>query len=875
MYCVELSTVVDSTQIGAKAANLGKAISLGMNVPHSFVVTRKELEFFLRETGLRKWVCELFKEDSDRIAQQKLYEELCAAVLTAQIPEALNEEISRWAEQLIESAPAGLAVRSSGIHEDSERASFAGVYDSFLCVSSLEAIWDSIKRCWCSSWSPQVIDYARRMGVDIEPDQMAVIVQKVVQADSAGVIFTADPLTGNPWRFVLNSTFGLAQGLVGGNAPADQFVLEWDTGKILEKRIVEKAKTILPDRFGVKEMELPDDKKKAESLSDETARLIGQLALKLDRAFDLRADIEWAVEGYDIFLIQVRPVTALPEFFPHALSEHDEDVTWAPSWYIGIEKDDADLVAPLFRNVWCSEQWLRYKPQDVVLGHSEFLERDFNGYRYLAESVFRHCSLEEEQLEPWLDANEAKLRHDWLTAKQEMIQQCGITEIAREKTASTEELIADLLTARERMIDLEAVCLGPSQSLGWNCEDLLKHFVKQIAPKFATDKLLQGLPSYSYERTEAAQRLGRSIHEDAVKAVFSEKALDAIISHLLAHHKECQFLKDYENFCWQFGLRPPSWLSRPKRWATGWNIEPIQVLLVTRSAFLGQCRDIRIVREERARERMSAETEMRNILQQKEPALLARFDKILEWAQFWAPVLDARAWGYLLYFRAFELIWQTGVRLQKAGLIDAPEDVLLFTAEELERIGKADDVCKYRDLYIANKREYESNRRLAPPEYLGAPPDTRQGMDMPHQKLYANDTQIQVADKVLTGRGFTPGRVTGIARKVADLEDSDLLNSLNNEHILVCTQEAFDCDTDWLSLFMVVKGLVTLHDMPYLHHAIQIGRECGVPYVGLPNAGTDSIPDNAKIALNGTEGTVTVLEDKWNISESVKKTELG
>lgn len=858
MYCIELSPTVDSTQVGAKAANLGKAISLGINVPQSFVVTRKALDLFLKETGLRKQAHKLLKErKSDRIIRRKSYEELCAAVLTAQIPESLNEEVSRLAEQLLESAPAGLAVRSSGIQEDSEKASFAGVYDSFLCVSSIEAIWDSILKCWCSSWSPSAIDYAVKMGVYLEPDPMAVIVQKVIQADSAGVIFTADPLTGNPWRFVINSTFGLAKDLVGGSATADQFVLEWDTGRILEKQIVEKAKTIVPGRFGIKEVELPDDKKNTASLSDETTHQIGQLALKLDRAFDLRVDIEWAVEGEDIFLIQVRPVTALPEFFPHVLSGYDADVTWTPSWYIGIEKDDSGPIAPLFRDVWCSEQWLRYKPQAVILGHSEFLERDFNGYRYLAERVFRHCSLEEEELEPWLDANEAKLRCDWLTAKEKMIQQCGITEKDKEKTASTEELIVDLLTARERMVDLEAVCLGPSQSLGWNCEDLLKPFVNQIAPEFATDKLLQGLPSYSYERTEAAQRLGRSIHENAVKAVFSEKSLDAIIPYLLVHHKECQFLRDYEHFCWQFGLRPSSWLSRPKRWATGWNIEPIQVLLVTRSAFLGQCRDIKIVREERVRERKIAETKIRSIIQQKEPALLARFDKILEWTQFWAPALDDRTWCYLPYFRTFELIWQAGVRLQKVGLIDVPEDVLLFTSEELERIGKAGDVCKYQDLYIANKREYETNHRLAPPDYLGIPPESHRGMDVPQQK--SDDTQIRVTGKVFVGRGFTSGHVTGIARKVSDLEDSDLLNSLNSEHILFCTQTAFDCDTDWLSLFIVVKGLVTLHDMPYLHHAIQIGRECGVPYVGLPNTDATSIPDNARIALNGTEGTVTVL----------------
>jgi pyruvate,water dikinase len=172
MYCVELSPDVRRTQVGAKAANLGKVISLGINVPKAFVVTPKALDFFLQQTGLRNQVYGLLEgRICARNVRRKIYEELFTSVLTKQIPKVLREEISKLAEELMVSAPAGLAVRSSGIQEDSAKASFAGVYESFLCVSSIEEIWESILKCWCSSWSPQAIDYAKKMGVNLQPDQ--------------------------------------------------------------------------------------------------------------------------------------------------------------------------------------------------------------------------------------------------------------------------------------------------------------------------------------------------------------------------------------------------------------------------------------------------------------------------------------------------------------------------------------------------------------------------------------------------------------------------------------------------------------------------------------------------------------------------------
>ena len=146
MYCTYLTPDVSVMQVGGKAANLGKAIALGLRVPSAFVVTKDALTFFLEATELKDKVVQLLRYDgaTDRITRQGIYEEVSAEVLDAQIPEALRREVSELGERLLESAPTGLAVRSSGIQEDSEKASFAGIYRSFLYVSSIETLWESI-----------------------------------------------------------------------------------------------------------------------------------------------------------------------------------------------------------------------------------------------------------------------------------------------------------------------------------------------------------------------------------------------------------------------------------------------------------------------------------------------------------------------------------------------------------------------------------------------------------------------------------------------------------------------------------------------------------------------------------------------------------
>jgi pyruvate,water dikinase len=843
---------VDAAQVGGKAANLGRALSLGLRVPPAFVITREVLALFLSEAGLVMQVqAVLDGRELDRGARQRAYEDLCSSVRKASIPENLAAAVSDLAEAFLRSAPAGLAVRSSGIQEDLAKASFAGVYESFLGVSSVNELWDRVRRCWCASWSPQAVDYARKMGLDPLPDQMAVIVQELVPAESAGVIFTADPLTGNPWRFVLNAAFGLAQGMMDGSAPADRFVLEWDTGAVLERRIAEKPTALIPGRDGVQKVALPDSRRTAAALSDKTASQIGGLALLLDRAFDCRVDVEWAVAGQDVYIVQVRPITALPDFFPHELEGQDAEVTWRPSdpaWYTSV-KEGERLVAPFFRDIWALEKWGRYLVPRDIFPRRVGKERDLNGYRYMTEWTWEAEGYDFDQTVEWLTEHEAELRRAWLNKKEEILQASRRIVRAQETACQATDLIPLLLSCRELDADREATVWGPPQWMIFTCQWLLEELFKDIVPDFSIGGLLQGLICYSYERARAAQALGRSIGEETIRDAFAQKPLDQVIPYLVAHHPECRFLRDLEDFCRRFGTRFPTGTARECG-------DMAQVLLTIRNGALGEGKDVAATLEVCARNRKIIEEKYRARIRVHDPSLLDRFERILDWAQFWVPVLDDRKWTRVLSMRLADLMQHTGAALVDEGLLDDPADLLLLTVDDLTQIAETNTAREYRALVLARKREYERNRRLSPPAFLGTPPHADQGEAASQQEPV---TGVQPEGPVFTGNGFAPGRVTGVVRKTRDMGDPEFLDSLTDEQILICFCFT-NYGTDWLSLLMIARGLVTVQGAQ-LQHAVQIARECGVPYVNLPDVEWDSIPDGVRIAIDGNGGTVTILDE--------------
>jgi pyruvate,water dikinase len=877
-FCLPLDQAHSVELAGGKAVNLSRVSSLGLPIPNSFVITTSAVEYFLKEMGLHELVALFLTQlaDQDGDQQSTAYKRLCHEVMIADIPKILRAETTSFAESLLTDAPHGLAVRSSACFEDSEHTSFAGIFDSFLCVRTHEDLWDRIKKCWCSCWNAQAVAYANRRRITIDTDSMAVLVQETLYPDRSGVIFTADPSTGNPWHFSINATFGFLQAAIDGQAAADHYLLEWDTGKILEQNVVKKETCQMPGDSELVTERTDPVQAGQPSLDERALNKLWPAATKIDRVFAKRMDIEWVLQSDKLTIIQARPVTALPQFFPHSLSKEEAKLTWYlsnPFWYLPAEVG-GQLVAPICRHIWDAEMWRRAVPGGLELLSRACREKDFNGYRYTTEGWsgvsgdwldILAANGEEHELqrifestERRLDEIEEELRKIWKDGKQRFL---NLTRIAREEIRRTEtarELIPHLLKEFEYDPRGNYMGYGAPQSLGMICERMLKWYLHRWLPEFPVENLLMGLSSYSHEKLAAAQRIGREVWEEPVRKALETKPVDQVIQFLLDQNAGRAFIQEIEEFCWSFGQFPPSWRDRPSMWTTGtaaWADFSGEIMIIIKKAMQGKGRDIRQLENSNKKLRQEAIDQARR---QLSPSLHLRFNKLLNWTEFWFPILDDRIWvGGRWNLARYELLWHIAMRLTEEGLIDSPDEVFLLSREDLE-LFLMDPGFDLRRVYLSNKAEYEKNKRLIPPPYLGkTPPESAAQAAVEPVVELADGAPVAVL-KELVGIGRTVGKIQGHA-KVASGLSAAFLDKLTDQDILVCLEE-IPFRVDWLAIFLVAKGLVAADNCGAgLHHAIQIARECGVVYVELSKESVRQIADNALIELDGRAGLVTIL----------------
>lgn len=871
---VELQTELETTAVGAKAANLGKAMANGFRVPPGFVLTRNALDMFLQQAALKTTVEEFVSrsalaENEDRAAD---FDDLCRQIRTAPIPELLTDAVTKIAEPLLAGSTGGVAVRSSGVHEDSATASFAGVYESYLGVRSVEELWVAIKECWCAAWTPQAIAYAKRMGITPEYDAMAVLIQQLVVADSAGVLFTANPRTGNPWQFILESTFGLAQELVGsaGDVAADRFVLAWDTGQITERLIAEKSTTCVLGESGVHSVPVAEERRATPSLSDAMATSIAKLALAIDRIFGCRVDIEWAVADAEIHIVQVRPITALPTFFPHHLPTHVADKTWEPTWpywYFSFGGAEGAVVPPLYCDLSYAEMFARYQMGPIELHPYRFvgIETDFNGHRYRAGTHrWPQKHVLPEQMEAYLREYEPALRQQWIDAKRYKFPDLVAKAIEYQHHAhSVPEQIEALLWARDAIFDLTCFTAGPSATLHHVCNDLFNSFVTQFLPDVQVNALKQGHhpdlePYFPHVQVQEAEALASTIGEGPIRDTFESMDVQSIFQYLLEHPDASPFARAYGAYCERCSLVPPN---RPDEIIPKQKAIHYSVIQVARDAFLGKSTGLAAKHEQAMQRRRAYETELRQILAKQEPDSLPRFEHLLDCIFFWLPSLNDRGWASAPRNQIHRL-WNAMCRkLQAAGLVDTPTDMRYFTVDDLAYIAQTGDIEEGRRIWQRRRLAYERVDRLQPPLHLCSTPDKPAPDNAARATPSTNERTAKAsAEAVIHGRGSSPGRAKGIAHKI---ETFDEAGAVTDQHVLVLTKPVTPTHQYTgmlLTLILRVRGIIIVQaGNTYTHHIAQIARECAVPVLEISPDDLDHIPESAELVVDGSAGTVTII----------------
>ncbi len=298
---------------GGKGANLGEMASVGLPVPPGFCITTIAYEHAVAGTDLEETLTALAgtaASDSPRLAA--LAQAARDSIIKSPIPSEVAESVAAAYQSLGNGETLAVSVRSSATAEDLPYASFAGQQETYLNVVGSEAVLDAVRRCWASLWTDRAVSYRATLGIDHHTVQLAVVVQRMVEAAVAGVLFTANPLTGRRRQAVIDANPGLGEAVVSGATNPDHFVVTTTTGEIVERRLGDKRVIIKGSAGGGTVRTERPDGGDAACLSDEQIRALAELGARVETHYAAPQDIEWAIDpSGQVWLLQTRPITTL------------------------------------------------------------------------------------------------------------------------------------------------------------------------------------------------------------------------------------------------------------------------------------------------------------------------------------------------------------------------------------------------------------------------------------------------------------------------------------------------------------------------------------------------------------------------------------
>jgi pyruvate,water dikinase len=285
---------------GGKGASLGRMRAAGMTVPPGFVVTAAALEDSLADRGVLHQLRGLAGSEGGDV------EEMRDLVLGIPLSAQLRDQISAAYDDL--GPQAFVAVRSSACAEDGDVASFAGQQETYLNVHGIEQVLEKVVECWASFFSERAIFYRQRKG-SLADLGMAVVVQEQIGSEKSGVMFTTDPIRGRSDQMVIEAAFGLGEALVSGLVTPDNYVARRD-GRLKKAYVGNQDRMIVREvGGGTVTIALDPDLASTQVLDhDEIARLV-EIGLRLEAEFGAPQDVEWAIAGEDLYVLQSRPIT--------------------------------------------------------------------------------------------------------------------------------------------------------------------------------------------------------------------------------------------------------------------------------------------------------------------------------------------------------------------------------------------------------------------------------------------------------------------------------------------------------------------------------------------------------------------------------------
>ncbi len=314
---------------GGKGANLGEIYNAGIPVPNGFVITAQAYNYFIEKAGIKPKIMSMLSaidyENTDQL--NSVVADVKKLIIEAQLPEELKEDILDAYETLgmgkldltsgsakdilnVSAEPVFVAVRSSATSEDLAEASFAGQQETFLNTKGNDDLLEAVKKCFASLFTPRATYYRNKTGFKHESVSLAVVVQKMVQSDKSGVIFSKSP-SYNDENIIIEAVYGLGEGIVSGQITPDHYLVSREL-KVLEATVSDKKIAFSRDSSGkTKIFKLKPEISSAQVLKEHELRRLADLAIQLEIHYGKPQDIEFAIEKGEVFIVQTRPITTI------------------------------------------------------------------------------------------------------------------------------------------------------------------------------------------------------------------------------------------------------------------------------------------------------------------------------------------------------------------------------------------------------------------------------------------------------------------------------------------------------------------------------------------------------------------------------------
>jgi rifampicin phosphotransferase len=869
---------------GGKAANLGELVRAGFPVPPGFCVTTAAYDMVATDAGLEPTLAALAAADAgdtERLAE--LAAEARSRLTGADVPDVLGRAIEEAYGELGDGVP--VAVRSSATAEDLPGASFAGQQDTYLNVVGVESVRDAVQRCWASLWTDRAVSYRATNGIDPRGVRLAVVVQRMVDASVAGVLFSANPVTGKRHQAVIDASSGLGEAVVSGAVNPDHFVANTATGEIVERRLGDKRVAIVAGAGGGTErVELAADEQGA-SLSDGQILSLAELGGRVEEHYGAPQDTEWAIDGDGrLWLLQARPITTLFPL-PEDAPTDDEDLRVYFSFNVaqGVYGPLTPMGIQAFRLITSSvATFAGHPPRNPYKGAGFFIEAA--GRMFLdVTPVLR--SKQGLRLFGWFMANmEART----VPIVRQLVQDPRLSTVPTKRWPIVRTLL--LVFARGRIPLHFAEALARPERARARAARVVARFRQEgetptgaTGPLAAAERLLRDGPPEILPNVPPVFVAGLAANALAGK-LLGDLATDderRVAMRALPHNPTTEMdlalwalargARSDPDSARVVGQTPPERLaeeyrdgSLPPKLQGGltdflrlyghrgvaeidlglprWSEDPTYIMGVLANYLRLEdpqsAPDVQFGRATREAEEMVAELGRRARRKGRLRGTLVRF--LLGRARELSGLRETPKFSIvLLMARVRDLLWPVGEELAQAGRLDNSGDIFFVSVPEAWAGLAGEDlsaiVSERRTVY-----EQEMRRKHVPRLLLsdGTEPT-------------ADQYDGAGTDDVMRGTPASGGEVTGKARVILDPGSAHL----EPGEILV----APSTDPGWTPLFLTAGGLVMEMGGPMSHGAI-VAREYGIPaVVGVPDA-TERVETGQRITVDGSGGIVSFEE---------------